>query len=64
MMKPEWTRPDFDRLAKQFGLMPSAAKETINEWTYERFDELILRGEDPVQIAHLVGPEGELGAVA
>lgn len=64
MMKPEWTRPDFDGLAKRFGLMPSAAKETINEWTYERFDELILCGEDPVLVARLVVPEGELGAAA
>lgn len=64
LTQPAWARPDFDSLAKQYGLMPSAAKASINEWTYQRFDELILCGEDPVHIEHLVVPEGELGAAA
>ena len=37
MRQPSWTSPAFEKLARQFGLMPSGALETINEWAFERF---------------------------
>lgn len=43
-----WTASDFDRLVRGADLMPGAAKQAINDWSLDRFDELVLDGEDPV----------------
>lgn len=53
--RPEWPKDDFDRLVRGVGLMPGAAIETLNDWAFERFDECLLEGEDPIVAnAHLV----------
>ncbi|KQQ85680.1 hypothetical protein ASF65_03790 [Aureimonas sp. Leaf324] len=39
-------RSEFDRLARDFGLLPDGAIETINEWAFDRFDESILDEDD------------------
>ena len=40
--QPAWTPETFEKLARQFGLMPSGALETINEWAFDRFDEALI----------------------
>ncbi|WP_246681822.1 TerB N-terminal domain-containing protein [Mesorhizobium sp. B1-1-1] len=43
-----WTASDFQRLVRSADLMPGAAKQALNDWSLDRFDELVLDGEDPV----------------
>ncbi|MER9137870.1 TerB N-terminal domain-containing protein [Mesorhizobium sp. M0830] len=43
-----WTASDFERLVRGADLMPGAAKQALNDWSLDRFDELILDGENPV----------------
>ncbi|MBZ9994137.1 TerB N-terminal domain-containing protein [Mesorhizobium sp. BH1-1-4] len=43
-----WTASDFERLVRGADLMPGAAKQAINDWSLDRFDELVLDGEAPV----------------
>lgn len=51
----EWSKDDFDRLVRGVGLMPGAAIETLNDWAYDRFDECLLEGDDPIVAnAHLL----------
>ncbi|RWB68865.1 MAG: hypothetical protein E5V64_07070 [Mesorhizobium sp.] len=45
-----WTASDFERLVRGADLMPGAAKQALNDWSLDRFDELVLDGEDPVII--------------
>jgi hypothetical protein len=37
-----WTRGDFDSLAKEFGVMPDGAIETINEWALDSHGEPLI----------------------
>ncbi|KQU95533.1 hypothetical protein ASD12_23790 [Mesorhizobium sp. Root102] len=43
-----WTASDFERLVRGADLMPGAAKQALNDWSLDRFDELVLDGEGPV----------------
>lgn len=54
-LQGSWSAPDFERLTRDAGLMPGAAREAINDWGMERFDELLIEGDDPVEISlHLL----------
>jgi uncharacterized tellurite resistance protein B-like protein len=64
LTRSEWARPDFDGLAKRIGLMPSAATEALNDWAYERFDDLLISGEDPIHVELSLIPESEFGEAA
>lgn len=53
--RAEWAKDDFERLVRSVGLMPGAAIETLNDWAWERFDECLLEGDDPIVAnAHLL----------
>jgi uncharacterized tellurite resistance protein B-like protein len=53
--RAEWAKDDFDRLVRSVGLMPGAVIETLNDWAWERFDECLLEGDDPIIAnAHLL----------
>jgi hypothetical protein len=54
--RPEWPRGDFDRLVRSAGLMPGAARETLNSWALDSFDDLLLDGEEVVAINQHVLP--------
>lgn len=55
--RAEWPAAEFDRLVREAGLMPGAARETLNDWSLDRFDELLLEGEDPIQVnTHVLPP--------
>lgn len=54
-LQASWAVSDFNRLARDAGLMPGAAREAINDWAMECFDELLIEGEDLVCISlHLL----------
>ena len=42
MQQPSWSPQEFGDLARQFGLMPDGALETINEWSSERWDDILI----------------------
>lgn len=48
--QPEWTRSGFEAKARELGLMPDGALETINEWAYDTFDEELIVDGDPLII--------------
>ncbi|ACL62640.1 conserved hypothetical protein (plasmid) [Methylobacterium nodulans ORS 2060] len=50
-----WPRAAFDRLAREFGLMPGAAMEDLNRWAFDRFDDVLVEEGDPILInLHLI----------
>jgi tellurite resistance protein len=44
-------RQAFDREARVRGLLPDGAIETINEWSFDRFGEALLEGDDDFAFA-------------
>ena len=51
LLKAEtWTRSDFERLARQFDLMPDGALEILNEWALEAFDETLIEEGEPLAV--------------
>lgn len=56
--KSSWSATDFDLLIRQAGMLPGAAKEAINEWGLDTFDELIIEGADPLLVNIQVVPSG------
>jgi uncharacterized tellurite resistance protein B-like protein len=48
--RPHWTRAEFEELCADKGLMPDGAIERINETAFEKFDQPIIDGEDPLEI--------------
>ncbi len=48
--RPAWPRAEFDRLAREFGLMPGAAMEDLNAWAFDRFDDILVEEGDPVHV--------------
>ncbi|RJQ75969.1 hypothetical protein D5S19_31510 [Amycolatopsis panacis] len=45
-----WSRAEFDVLAAEAGLLPDGALEVLNEAAYDRTDEPLCEGSDPIEI--------------
>lgn len=56
----EWTSADFEHLTRRAGLMPAAARQILNDWSLDRFDELVLEGEDVIIINRYLLPPSSL----
>ncbi|MFG1344120.1 TerB N-terminal domain-containing protein [Xanthobacter autotrophicus DSM 431] len=52
----EWTAADFEHLTRDAGLMPGAARQALNDWALDRFDELLIEGEDPIIVNRYLLP--------
>ncbi|MBX3568388.1 MAG: TerB N-terminal domain-containing protein [Rhizobiaceae bacterium] len=63
-LQASWAAADFDHLARDAGLMPGAAREAINDWSMDRFNELIIEGDDPVEICLHLLPSLEMAISA
>lgn len=50
LKKQSWSRVDFDRLAREHQLMPGAALEGINSWSFYEYDECPLEDGDPIVV--------------
>ena len=50
-MNGEMTRNEFDERARSLNLLPDGAIETINEWSFDHFDEPLLEDGEHVVIA-------------
>ncbi len=42
LTRPHWKESEFEALAGRFQLMAGGALETINEWSFERFDDVLI----------------------
>ncbi len=56
LQRASWSKEDFEHLARDASLMPGAAKEAINDWALDRFDELMIEGDDVLDINHHLLP--------
>lgn len=55
VVRSDWPRAEFDRLAREFDLMPGAAMENLNDWAFGRFDDVLVEEGDPILInLHLI----------
>ncbi|MCU1685179.1 MAG: hypothetical protein JWQ81_5918 [Amycolatopsis sp.] len=50
--REEWSRAEFDELASNAGLLPDGALEVLNDAAYDRTDEPLCEGSDPIEINH------------
>ncbi len=48
--RPSWLPQDFEKLARHFGLMPSGALETINEWAFERYEAGLIEEYETFEV--------------
>jgi hypothetical protein len=48
--QPSWSRSDFDQLASQFGLLPDAAMERLNDVALDTADDFILDGDEQLTV--------------
>jgi tellurite resistance protein len=46
----EWPRADFERLVRSLKLLPDGAIETINEWAFDQFDDVLLEDGESIVI--------------
>ena len=42
LTRPHWEEEEFEALTSRFNLMPGGALETVNEWSFARFDDLLI----------------------
>ena len=50
LARPEWARDDLSALADTMGLMLDGALEQINEVMLDHFDEMLIEGDDPIEL--------------
>jgi tellurite resistance protein len=48
--QPTWSRPDFDALAEELGLLGAGAIETVNGAAFMHSDGPLLEGDDPIEL--------------
>jgi tellurite resistance protein len=58
--RDKWTSADFEQLTRRAGLMPAAARQVLNEWSFDRFDEPVLEGEDVIIVNRYLLPQPSL----
>lgn len=60
LARSQWAAEEFARLARQFELMPDGALEAINEWAFEVHEDLLIEGDQileiNVSVAERIGP--------
>ena len=48
--RPQWSVSEFEELAKRLGLLAGGALEAVNEWSFERFGDVLLEEDDELTI--------------
>ena len=48
--RPHWGEEEYRKLARQFRLLPDGAMETVNDWSHERFGDLLIVEDDGYMI--------------
>ena len=62
LSRPHWEEEEFRILAHQFRLLPAEAVETLNEWSYERYGDLLVEEDNGYHVNSDL--KGEILAVA
>ncbi|MFS2151423.1 TerB N-terminal domain-containing protein [Rhizobium sp. Rhizsp42] len=57
LQRATWSKDDFEHLARDASLLPGAARESINGWSLDRFDELMIEGDDELDINRHLLPD-------
>lgn len=55
--RPHWDVQEYNLLASQFRLLPQGAVETVNEWSFNRFGDLLIEEGDGFSINSEVSSE-------
>lgn len=55
--REEWTRAEFEALAREMGLMPEGAIETINDWAFDTLEEAVIEDSDSLTIKVALLPD-------
>lgn len=55
--RPSWPSAEFELLVRRFGLMRDGAVAVLNAWALDRFDDLLIEGDDPVVANLAILPE-------
>ncbi|MBE1529539.1 putative tellurite resistance protein B-like protein [Sphingopyxis sp. OAS728] len=63
IVRAHWSEEDFARLAAVHGLMPSGALETINEWSFDRFDAALFDEYEGYDVAQEIAAALKADAV-
>jgi uncharacterized tellurite resistance protein B-like protein len=50
LQRPQWARAELEEMCVDRGLMVDGAIERINDASYERYDQPMIEGEDPLDI--------------
>ncbi|MFG2045224.1 TerB N-terminal domain-containing protein [Dactylosporangium sp. NPDC048998] len=48
--KPSWSRPEFDRLAAECGLLPAGALDVLNEAALDRLGDTVVDGDETLDV--------------
>jgi uncharacterized tellurite resistance protein B-like protein len=48
LQRGEWSRSEFQQLARTYGLMPGSLMESVNEWSVDRWGDWLLEEMDEV----------------
>ena len=51
LVQLHWEQDEYETLARQFQLMPAGAVETLNEWSWDHFDDRLLELEEDQGLA-------------
>ena len=57
LTRPHWEEAEFQALVKRFNLMPGGALETVNEWSFEQFDDVLIEEYEGYELNSLVATE-------
>jgi hypothetical protein len=50
LQRPSWPLTELRKLTSRLGLMPLACLATLNEWATENFGDLLLEGEEIINV--------------
>lgn len=50
LQRPSWPMADFRVVAAKAGLMPWACFTTLNEWAFDTYADLLLKGDQTVTV--------------
>ena len=52
-----WEETEFQALVNRFNLMPGGALETVNEWSFEEFDDILVEEYEGYELNELVAAD-------
>ena len=57
LTRSHWEETEFQALVKRFNLMPGGALETVNEWSFDQFDDALIEEYEGYELNPLVATE-------